>query len=223
MPKLRRTQQERRDDTQRKLLDATLACLTELGYARTTTPEIVKLAGLSQGALFKHFASKAELLSAAVEHLFDELVSGYQIGFTRLPQGSATAEASFELLWSIFTGPRLAVAFELYAAARTDPELQRALVPVVQRHRRVLVELARGLFPHAAAEIPDFDAWVDLLMCSMEGLVMESYGSGSLGTPALAVLKKLMLGALTRGAAAECDLRPSEPLEAQHGGTSWTP
>lgn len=215
-PKARRTQQERRDDTQRRLLTATLSCLTELGYARTTTPEIVKLAGLSQGALFKHFASKAELLSAAVEHLFDELVTGYQVGFAALPRGAATAEASFELLWKIFTGPRLAVAFELYTAARTDPELQQALIPVVQRHRQVLVELARGLFPQAASEVPDFEAWVDLLMCSMEGLVVESYGTGSLGTPALAVLKKLMLGALTRGAAPHGDLRAP-------GGKPWTP
>jgi AcrR family transcriptional regulator len=213
-PTARRTQQERRDDTQRRLLEATLEALTELGYARTTTPEIVKLAGLSQGALFKHYASKAELLSAAIEHLFESLVAGYQKSFARLPRGSGTADAAFELLWSLFTGPRLAVAFELYTAARTDPELQQALMPVVRRHRTVLLGLARELFPQAAAEIPDFDALVDLLMCSMEGLVVESYGAGKAGAPALAVLKQLMLSALTRGAA-QADLR--------EGGHPWTP
>jgi AcrR family transcriptional regulator len=213
----RRTQQERRDETQRKLLEATLSCLSELGYARTTTQEVVRLAGVSQGALFKHFPSKNELLSAAIEHLFETLVSTYQVGFAALPRSEASAEAAFELLWSLFTGPRLAVAFELYTVARTEPQLRAALQPVVRQHRAVLVMRARELFPHAARDIPEFDAWVDLMMCSMEGLVVESYGAGDVGSPALAVLKQLMLGALTRGQSAE------PKTAATHEGVApWT-
>jgi AcrR family transcriptional regulator len=194
----RRTQQERRDGTQRKLIEATLTCLTELGHARTTTTEIVRSAGVSQGALFKHFASKAELLAAAVEHLFEELVSGYQETLAALPQGKATPSAAFELLWSIFTGPRLAIAFELYVVARTDPALQQSLEPVVRRHRGMLTESARVLFPSVAAAHPEFDAWVDLLMCAMEGLVIERYGAGDVTGPALALLKRLWLDTLMR-------------------------
>jgi len=197
----RRTQQERRDGTQRKLIDATLACLTELGHARTTTTEIVRLAGVSQGALFKHFPSKAELLAAAVEQLFDEVVSGYQATVATLPAEQATHEASFELLWSIFTGPRLTVAFELYVVARTDSALQASLEPVVRRHRAMLVEHARLLFPVAAANNADFDAWIDLLMCSMEGLVIERFGAGDVTGPALALLKRIWLDTLARSEA----------------------
>jgi AcrR family transcriptional regulator len=194
----RRTQQERRDQTQRQLLEATLECLSSVGYARTTTPEIVRLAGVSQGALFKHYPSKAPLLSAAVEHLFAELVSSYQRAFAAMPRASATPEAAFDLLWAVYTGPRLAVAFELYAVARTDRELARALEPVVRTHRASLVEIAKDLFPSAAQAMPEFAAWVDLLMCSMEGIVMERYGAGDVTGPALGVLKRLMLDALSR-------------------------
>jgi hypothetical protein len=80
-------------------------------------------------------------------------------------------------------------------------------MPVVQRHRSVLVTIARELFPQAAAQIPEFDAWVDLLMCSMEGLVMESYGAGKVGGPALAVLKGLMMSALAGDESTRRDLR----------------
>lgn len=205
----RRTQQERRDGTQRKLLEATLACLSELGYARTTTTEIVRAAGVSQGALFKHYSSKAELLSAAVAHLFEQLVSGYDATLAALPAERATPEAAFDLLWSLFTGPRLAIAFELYLVARTDPVLQQSLEPVVRRHRAVLVEHARALFPAAARDNPEFDAWVDLLMCSMEGLVIERYGAGDVGAPALHVLKRLVLATLTRGGTRETTQLPS--------------
>jgi AcrR family transcriptional regulator len=195
----RRSQRERRDGTQRKLIEATLRCLGELGYARATTTEIVRAAGVSQGALFKHFPSKAELLSAAVEQLFDELVSGYQASFEALPEQKATPAAAFELLWSIFTGPRLAIAFELYVVARTEPALQSSLEPVVRRHRAMLVAHARALFPVAARVNRDFAAWVDLLMCSMEGLVIERYGAGDVTSPALAVLKQLIVQMLTHG------------------------
>lgn len=236
IPAARRTQQERRDETQRKLLDATLQCLAELGHARTTTTEIVRIAGVSQGALFTHYPTKAALLAAAVEHLFVELVSGYQQGFAALPRGDATAEVAFELLWSMFTGPRLAIAFELYMVARTDPALAQSLAPVVQRHRATLSEAARELFPEGARNIPDFDAWVDLMMCAMEGLVIESYGAGPVTGPALSVLKRLMLSALTQGAGTNRDLRvdraraearePGAEARAETrepGAEPWTP
>jgi AcrR family transcriptional regulator len=201
-PSARRSQQERRDDMQRKLLDATLECLIALGYARITTTEIVRVAGVSQGALFKYYPTKADLLSAAVEHLFAELVHGYEQAFAQLAPSAASAEQGFELLWAIFTGPRLAIAFELYLAARTDAELAQALEPVVIHHRKTLVRLARQLFPAAAARTPEFDGWVDLVMCAMEGLVIERYGAGNVGGPALAVLKQLVVSMLQGARAA---------------------
>ena len=69
-PPARRTQQERRDSTRTRLLEATVECLVELGYARTTTLAVAQRAEVSQGALFKHFPTKAALLGAAVERLF---------------------------------------------------------------------------------------------------------------------------------------------------------
>lgn len=195
----RRTQQQRRDETQRRLLEATLECLGTLGYARTTTSEIVRVAGVSQGALFKYHPSKAALLSAAIEYLFSDLVAGYVRTFESLPSPHTSHEAAFDLLWSFFTGPRLAIAFELYMAARTDSELARALEPVVRTHRAALADMARELFPEAAASNPQFAAWIDLMMCAMEGIVVERYGAGDVTGPALGVLKQLMLPVLATG------------------------
>ena len=64
MPKPRRTQQQRREETRGRLLAATQTALVERGYAGTTTTEVCRRAEVSQGALFKHFASKGELLAA---------------------------------------------------------------------------------------------------------------------------------------------------------------
>jgi AcrR family transcriptional regulator len=64
-----RTQQQRRDETRRALLDAAVESLIEVGFARTTTLEVQRRANVSRGALLHHFPSKAELLVAAIAHL----------------------------------------------------------------------------------------------------------------------------------------------------------
>jgi AcrR family transcriptional regulator len=165
----RRTQAARRAGTRHSLLDATVASLVEAGWAGTTTTEVCRRAGVSQGALFKHFASKAELVAAAAEHLFANLVEEFEAA---LPAADATAEgaaAAVRQLWSVFQQPRLHAAFELYNAARTDAELARSLAPIAARHAANVRAHARKLFPAAAAARPDFDAVVAVVVSAMQG------------------------------------------------------
>ena len=65
------TQKQRSDETRRVVLDATVACLTELGFAKTSTVEVQKRAGVSRGALLYHFPSKAGLLAEARDAAID--------------------------------------------------------------------------------------------------------------------------------------------------------
>ena len=50
-------------------MEVTIDCLTELGWAGTTTTEVSQRAGVSRGAQLHHFPSKQDLVVAAVEHL----------------------------------------------------------------------------------------------------------------------------------------------------------
>ena len=62
-----RTQQERSRVTQQRLLDATVDCLVEHGWAGTTTTLIAERAGVSRGAQLHHYPTKAALVLAAVD------------------------------------------------------------------------------------------------------------------------------------------------------------
>src|SRR5690349_16773358 len=119
----RRTQSERTAETGEALLDAAVACLVELGYANTTTREVAIRAGVSRGAQTHHFPSKAELVAAAIEHVFDQQARRFRDAFAALPEEQRTLDHAVELLWEIVSGPSYAAILEVTVAGRTDPEL----------------------------------------------------------------------------------------------------
>jgi AcrR family transcriptional regulator len=63
----RRSQTERREQTQRQLISSARRLFAEKGFAATSTPEIVAAAGVTRGALYHHFADKTALFAAVVE------------------------------------------------------------------------------------------------------------------------------------------------------------
>src|SRR5215831_6079633 len=80
-----RTQQQRRAETRRALLDAAVDSLIDVGFARTTTLEVQRRAQVSRGALLHHFPSKAELLVAVVDHLAEMRAKELKAFASQLP------------------------------------------------------------------------------------------------------------------------------------------
>src|SRR5438105_14934773 len=91
----RRTQEERSASTRARLLDATIFCLSELGYGRTTTTEIAERAGGARGAQLHHFPSKAELVTTAVEHPLEKRTEELRKCFASLPAGMDRTRDAF--------------------------------------------------------------------------------------------------------------------------------
>jgi len=59
-----RTQQQRREEMRARLLDAAIATIVEVGYARASAAVIARRAEVSDGALFKHFATMGDFMAA---------------------------------------------------------------------------------------------------------------------------------------------------------------
>ncbi len=170
-PTGRRTQAERTAGTRAKLLDAAIDCLVELGFAKTSTQEIARRAGVSRGAQLHHFPSKESLVIAAVEHLVDRRLS-------EILEAEPDPARGPEILADAFSGPLFYAALELWVAARTDPALHEAMIPLERRVAEAIqggaqivmgskmspesielsVELARGLAVSALFRTPEADA-----------------------------------------------------------------
>src|SRR5579884_4027610 len=83
----RRSQAERSASTREALLNATIACLVEDGYASTTTAKVSQRAGVSRGAHLHHFQTRQALLAAAMEHLAARRAEHLQAAAAKLPAG----------------------------------------------------------------------------------------------------------------------------------------
>lgn len=147
----RRTQAERRAAAISALVDATVSSLCERGYAGTTTAEISRRAGMSQGGLFRHFGTRLELVVAAADEVRARQLAAFRSALGRL--GEATVEDCVLLLRAACRAPMNAAWYALLVAARTDPDLRRALGPMVERYHREILDLGRSL--PVAATIPD--------------------------------------------------------------------
>lgn len=55
------------DETQKKIIDATMNLIMEKGYSLTTTKDIAKNAGVNECTIFRRFTSKKEIVLAAME------------------------------------------------------------------------------------------------------------------------------------------------------------
>ncbi|WP_424184638.1 TetR/AcrR family transcriptional regulator [Actinokineospora sp. G85] len=134
-PPRRRTQRERREATVGKLVDATIAAISEVGYARTSVQEICRRAGVSHGGLFRHFETRLDLVVTAAEEVGRRLLAHFweRVGPVA-EQTTALPSALPEVLRAIRAAcrsPLNLVWFEILVAARTDATLRDRLIPTI--------------------------------------------------------------------------------------------
>ncbi|MGI6850668.1 TetR/AcrR family transcriptional regulator [Mesorhizobium sp. 1B3] len=155
----RRTQQERREETRKALLEATMSALIERGYAGATTNEITRRAGLTSGALQHHFASREELVLALVDYQFEEV--RLQLETFANDESSTTDWRTFiELLRKIYAGRRYMAIWEIVMGTRADAHLHTLVMQHRIQSQAILERLWGNVF---GGRIPDRRKRADLM------------------------------------------------------------
>ncbi|MEV6174922.1 TetR/AcrR family transcriptional regulator [Streptomyces sp. NPDC051954] len=137
----RRTQEQRRAETERRVLDAAMALIARSGSRAVTLAEVGEAAGYSRGIVYHHFGSRERLLEAVVDEAqrfdvpayqgdgLDHLVRIIEAYLRNVVRRTPSARA-FLQLWgeAIAADPVLAPLF-----ARRDADFRQLLANVVRQ------------------------------------------------------------------------------------------
>ncbi len=142
----RRPNALRTAETRKALIEATIDCLCEIGYSRTTTLQISRRANITPGALQHHFGKKDELILAALDALMIEM--SFVLDRAALVKGTVRQkiDAFVDHLWSEFYADRRYMAvWEIVIGSRGEPDLH----PRVATHRQASVEKCEDVWCRA--------------------------------------------------------------------------
>jgi AcrR family transcriptional regulator len=198
-----RTQQQRREETVGRLLDACIATIMEIGYARASAAVITKRAGVSVGALFRHFDTMGDFMAAtASEVLRRQLETGTKL-VAEIPADRPALETALAILRDITSGPTNAVFYELVIAARTDEKLRDTMQRELAQYEAKILDAFRTL--PGAEDVPQeiFPALVTLTRNVFDGAAVVE---GVLPQPEIAAQRIPVLMALLTAALSDADL-----------------
>ncbi len=171
-PVERRSNAERSAETKERILEATLACLSEKGYAATSTNDVVKRAGVSRGALVHHFASKSELVAAAAVYLVRKRYAAAEERSQRLPDEQQSIRDKLEVRRRDYER-WFPATIEFMVACRTDEALSdsfaEAMNPYVESMGQTMLEDWPELANHESPLLVQY-----VTGCFIRGLCLEA-------------------------------------------------
>jgi AcrR family transcriptional regulator len=140
-----RTQQQRREETVGRLLEACIDTIIEVGYARASAAVITKRAGVSVGALFRHFETMGDFMAATASEVLRRQLESFTKRVAEIPADHPGLEAALGILRDITSGPTNAVIYELTIAARTDEKLRDTLQHELAQYAEKIHDASRAL------------------------------------------------------------------------------
>lgn len=152
-----------------------MGSLLENGYAATSTVAVQQRAEVSRGALLHHFPSRALLFGALVEHLVasneQAVLSALDVARRDTPHDRL--RAALQVLFDALSRPAFQAELELWAAARTDPELRVALRTAESGARRDLRRVVDVVFGGDVTALPGYPVAAEMTIAMLRGLVIS--------------------------------------------------
>jgi len=170
-----RTQAERSAAMRARILDATLECLAELGYAGTTFTSVAERAGVSRGAVQHHYTSRSYLITGAIEVLMTRVTGSVSSHFGDHELGIDCAVQAIDDIWRAAITPPMPVVAELRVATRTDQEFRAIFLPIDQAARLTWYALVSAALGPDAEKIVDLNLRIDAMLGTVRGLSVQLF------------------------------------------------
>lgn len=179
--------------TRARILEAAMNLFAGIGYHTATNALIAEAAHLTRGAMLYHFASREELLEAAIEYIEIHRARLFERAAAEPPSaGIDASEHAIDVYWSMLQQPPFLAFAELEAAARTDPTLSGLLTGARSQFDHAQLGGDRfGAMVQAGAD-PRFQTSRDLGRFLLEGMAKGAmtYDEAARRERLLAVVKR---------------------------------
>jgi AcrR family transcriptional regulator len=163
--------------TRDRIIIATLECIIEFGYERTTMARIADMAKVSQGSMQYHFPAKIDVIKAAINYLHVKRLTDHQRDLEDIPKGVEPMAHAIEIYWRRLNEGHFVAYQDLVVAARKDPELASVLKPAYQRFVKAWRKDALALIPEWNDNKERFELICDIGQYQMEGLAFGRLNS----------------------------------------------
>ena len=166
----------------KKLIDAAIQCLVEVGYGSTTLQRVTDVADVSRGAFLHHFPTRAQLMIAVAEFAATE-----QTRVVREFVGDSTGDADLyqaitAATWEAVRQPAGIALIEILLGSRSDPEIGEEFTQVMRKlsatHEDNVWTIAESI---GIKDRETIFTMVHLHQAAMRGLVVDYLFSGEIG------------------------------------------
>jgi AcrR family transcriptional regulator len=162
--------QPRGDRTRDAIIDETVRCINEEGFAAASARHIAERAGVTWGVIQYHFGDRNGLLSAVIADGFQHFRGA--IESVAVPDGTSRqrVEAVVDAAWKAFSSPGSRASFEILISARAGRDQVR--VDELEGMARDMRRLS-GVLVGEQVDFGDNNAVVgEVLWATLRGLVM---------------------------------------------------
>ncbi len=173
-PRKRKTQQERSADTTARLLEATLDLLHARGFYRVSTAEIAEHAGVSRGALTHHFASKEDIVVAAIERQLRSSTAVLHRMAADIRRSDRSASEIVDFIWRLMNDRLYYVTMEYMPEARHNEDFRSKILPVVKEFHKGLDAVWGELAEQSGMDAGRALVLMNATMCTIRGLIAQT-------------------------------------------------
>lgn len=189
---------------QAKISEAALACFGRSGFHGASMQDICAEAGMSAGALYRYFPSKAAIIVAIVEaerEQHAQMFAPLEHAQDPLAALQALGEA---FLTEQMTGNTGMLTFDVIAEAGRNPEVQQAVEKTASFVRDTLCQaMTRGQALGVVDPHLDIGAACQLIMALGDGLCVQVCGPHTIPVARMTAALKLLLERFCRPALME--------------------
>jgi TetR/AcrR family transcriptional regulator, regulator of cefoperazone and chloramphenicol sensitivity len=162
---------KRGDDTRAKIIDETVRCIVEEGFAAATAKHVAERAGVTWGVIQYHFGDRNGLLMAVVDDGVARLVDSLSSADVSDRPLRERIEVVVDVAWSCYSSPTSMAAFEILRATRGGRSDSS------QRH---LLEMnaAIGQLGRLITEDPAKTGVAEVIWATLRGVVLAQMITG---------------------------------------------